>query len=704
MAEKRYQRLYEKIDQAIREKSKRAALYRAMQRGRDSRQRAIRALPGGAGFRDEVRAIKLRCLDAQDSLVERFADKARERGATVFMAEDSAAAIRYVLEVADACGAKTVAKSKSLTSEEIEINHPLESAGLDVIETDLGELIIQKVHEKPFHLVFPAVHKTVEEVAEIFRQETGEEIPADADAIMKVVRRYLRPVFLNADIGMTGANVGIAENGAIVMETNEGNARLVSSIPDVHICIMGREKVVESIEDALQMMMAHPLSAVGQPLTTYVTLMAGRSPLGEGEGQRESHLVILDNGRTRMREDPLFQDSLNCIRCAACMNICPTYGVVGGHTFGYIYPGPIGIPWTAQVHGLELAGDFAPLCISCGLCKEICPVKIDIPMMIAAVKDRDAEIHPQPIVNRVMMAAEPFAKFGSATAPISNRLLQNRAVRWMMEKTLGIDRRRVLPHFSRPTLAQQMERRGPSTVHNPRRRVAFFADLFANYNAPDLGMKAIRALEALGCEVVMPSQMGCGYQYLAYGNLKAASKAAEKNVCSLAQYVEQGYDVVAMEPTATYCLREAYLKLLDHRKDAEAVSGKTFELFEYLGMLEESVEVPLSLQGQRFGFHISCHQRPLGGGRHAIEYLRRRGAEVEVIETGTCCGMGGTFGLKAGLLGYDLSQAVGEPLFDAFRQAAVTTIVTESSVCTIQLKEGTGLPVRHPLELLEDSL
>jgi Fe-S oxidoreductase len=386
------------------------------------------------------------------------------------------------------------------------------------------------------------------------------------------------------------------------------------------------------------------------------------------------------------------------------MNICPTYGVVGGHTFGYIYPGPIGIPWTAQVHGLELAGDFAPLCISCGLCKEICPVKIDIPMMIAAVKDRDAEIHPQPIVNRVMMAAEPFAKFGSATAPISNRLLQNRAVRWMMEKTLGIDRRRVLPHFSRPTLAQQMERRGPSTVHNPRRRVAFFADLFANYNAPDLGMKAIRALEALGCEVVMPSQMGCGYQYLAYGNLKAASKAAEKNVCSLAQYVEQGYDVVAMEPTATYCLREAYLKLLDHRKDAEAVSGKTFELFEYLGMLEESVEVPLSLQGQRFGFHISCHQRPLGGGRHAIEYLRRRGAEVEVIETGTCCGMGGTFGLKAGLLGYDLSQAVGEPLFDAFRQAAVTTIVTESSVCTIQLKEGTGLPVRHPLELLEDSL
>ena len=703
MADGRYTRLYRKIDRALRQTPQRAALYRAMLRGRESRNRAVAALPGGEAFRHEVRAIKLRCLDAQDSLVDRFAAKARERGATVFLAEDAAAAIRYVLQVAAACGAKTVAKSKSLTSEEIEINDPLESAGMEVIETDLGELIIQKAHEKPFHLVFPAVHKTVAEVAEIFRRETGEEIPADVDAIMKVVRRYMRPIFLKADIGMTGANAGIAENGAIVIETNEGNARLVSSIPDVHICIMGREKVVETVEDALQMMMAHPLSAVGQPLTTYVTMMAGRSPLGDGDEPRQSHLIILDNGRTRMRKDPLFQDALCCIRCGACMNICPTYGVVGGHAFGYIYPGPIGIPWTAEVHGLEKAADFAPLCISCGLCKEICPAEIDIPMMIAAVKDRDAETHPQPWVNRVMMAAEPFARFASATAPVSNWMLRNRAARWMMEKILGIDRRRTLPPFSRQTLARNMARRGPSTVRNPRHRVAFFADLFANYNAPNLGMAAVRTLEALGCVVVMPRQLGCGYQYIAYGDLKAARRVAEENIRRLAPYVAEGYDVVAIEPTATYCLRLCYAKLLDHGKEAEAVAAKTFELFEYLGMLEQSVEVPPALRGRRFGFHISCHQRPLGGGRHAIECLRRRGAEVEVIETGTCCGMGGTFGLKAGLLGYDLSQAVGEPLFDAFRQAAVEAIVTESSVCTIQLQEGTGLPVRHPLELLKDS-
>jgi len=272
-----------------------------------------------------------------------------------------------------------------------------------------------------------------------------------------------------------------------------------------------------------------------------------------------------------------------------------------------------------------------------------------------------------------------------------------------MEKTLGIDRRRVLPPFFRHTLAWKMACRGPSTVRNPGRRVAFFADLFATYNAPDLGLTAVQTLEALGCEVIMPRQLGCGYQYLAYGDLKTTRRVAEENVRSLTPYVEKGYDVVAMEPTATYCLRLSYPKLQDHRKEAEAVSARTFELFEYLGMLEESVEVPPALRGRRIGFHISCHQRPLGGGRHAVEYLRRRGAEVEVIETGTCCGMGGTFGLKTGLLGYDLAQAVGEPLFDAFRQSAVETIVTESSVCMIQLQEGTGLPVRHPLDLLKNS-
>ena len=697
-------RLNSKIEKALGEKTKRDALYTAMKRGRDNRHKAVAALPGGEAFRKEVRAIKLRCLDKQDELVERFAEKVRKRGAEVFLAKDGKAAIDYILKIARQRGAKIVAKSKSLTSEEIEVNQPLQAAGMEVIETDLGELIIQQVHEKPFHLVFPAVHKTVADVAEIFRKATGEHIPDDADAVMKAVRRFVRPYFLKADIGMTGANVGIAEIGAIVIETNEGNARLVTSIPDVHICIMGREKIVETVEDALQMMMAHPISAVGQPLTTYETFMGGRSPLGQGEGsrKRESHIIILDNGRSQMRKDPLMQDALNCIRCAACMNICPTYGVVGGHAFGYIYPGPIGIPWTASVHGIEKAGEFADLCVSCGLCKEICPAEIDIPLMISAVKDRYRKLGRHPLVNRALMAAETMAKVGSATAPISNWFMKNNFFRLQMEKYVGIDMRRELPAFNRRTLAKRFDRRGASQVSNPVHQVAFFADIYANYNAPDLGLAAVERLESRGCKVLMPPQKGCGYPYIGYGDLTQARKVADENVRSLAYYTKQGYDIVSTEPTAVYCLKVSYPKLLNDRQDAVEVAGRTYEYFEYLQKLENEtpIECRLHLAGNHFGFHIACHQRALGSGSHAMAYLKRRGAEIEVIETGTCCGMAGTFGLKEGMLGYELSQAVGQPLFQAFEDSGLQAIVTESSVCKIQLQEGTGLKVWHPLELL----
>lgn len=697
--EERYTRLFERIDQALAEKPKRDALYSAMKRGRDGRARTFSTLPGGEGLRDEVRAIKERCLERQDDLVERFSAAVRARGTTVFFAEDGAAAINYMLSIARERHARSVAKSKSLTSEEIEVNAPLEAAGLEVIETDLGELIIQKVDEKPYHLVFPAVHKTAAEVAAIFRNVTGGPVPDDIDGIVGVVRKYLLPIFLKADIGMTGANVGIAENGTIVIETNEGNGRLVSSVADVHICIMGVEKIVETVEEAYMMMLAHPVSAVGQLLTTYVTIMGGRSPLGDnaGRGARESHIILLDNGRSQMRQDPIMKEALHCIRCGACMNICPTYGVVGGHTFGHIYPGPMGIPWTAAVHGLETAGDFAPLCISCGLCTEICPAKIDIPMMIAEVKHRDMAKHPQPLVNRVMMGAESFARVACATAPVSNWLLSNQAFRWMMEKVTGVDRRRELPAFARATFVKRFKQRKKETA-GPKRRVAFFVDLYANYNAPDLGMAAVDQLEAAGCEVAVPPQKSSGYPYIGYGDLDRARRTANYNVDALAPYAEDGWDIVATEPTAAYTLKVSYPKLLG-TKDAVLVAEHTHEYFEYILDLD-GCEISKDLVGRRFGFHCACHQRPLGAGRGTMEWLRRRGATVELVETGTCCGMGGTFGLKEGPLGYGLSQAVGEPLFEAFEKAGVEAAVTESSVCAIQLREGTSLPVYHPLELL----
>jgi L-lactate dehydrogenase complex protein LldF len=704
MTTERYLRLYEKIDASLKDRSKSDALLRCMKRGRDTRSKALETLPGGAAFRNDVRKVKERCIENLPRLKKQFIENVQKRGVKVFEARTAADVIKYCLDLAKERGANALAKSKSLTTEEIELNQPLIDAGIDVVETDLGELIIQLVNEKPFHLVFPSVHKMAPEVAKIFSKATGKTVQGDIPSIMKVVRKYLRPIFLNAQIGMTGANIGVAETGAICIETNEGNARLVSSIGSCHICVMGMEKIVETIEDAMLMILAHPVSASGQLPTTYVTWMHGRSPLGKGEGQppRESHIIILDNGRTEMRADPDYRESLYCIRCGACMNVCPTSGIVGGHTFGHIYPGPMGICWTAGVHGLETAADFAPLCISCGLCKEICPAKIDMPHIIAEIKHRDAKIHGQPLPNKVMMGADKAARLGCATAPLANLSLNTPAIRKVMEKSIGLSADRKMPTFASTTFMQRFKKHR-SNVAEAHRKVAFFVDVYANYNDPGLGMAAVEQLESLGCEVIVPEQDASGYPFIAYGDMDRAQNAAAGNVAKLTPYAKQGYEIVSIEPTATYCLTVSYPRLLKQDDRARLIADKTHELFEYLNRIEAETGKTLiskPLKGRRFGFHCPCHQRSLNSGSGAMEWLRRRGAEVELIETGTCCGMGGTFGLKAGLLGHKLSLAVGDALFELFKNAEIDAIVTESSVCKIQLLEGTGIEVFHPLQIL----
>lgn len=694
--------LEKKIAETLANPTQRKALLNAVQRGRNAREQALQAIPGGDAFRDEVRRIKERCLSCQDELMRRFAENARKRGVQVFFADKAEEACGYVLDLAQKKKAKLITKSKSLTTEEIELNQPLEAAGLEVIETDLGERIIQMARELPYHLVFPAVHKTAAEVAELFQNASGAPVTADLQDIMSLMRRTLRPLFLNADIGITGANVAIAETGSVLIETNEGNGRLVSSIPPVQVCVMGSEKLVETFDDAMQMIFAHPVSAVGQILTTYVSFFTGRAPLGSQPG-RELHLVILDNGRSQMRQDSWYREALHCIRCGACMNICPTYGVLGGHVFGHIYPGPIGIPWTARVHGLAKAAEFSDLCISCGLCQEICPADIDLPMMITKVKSESLQQRKQPWVNRVLMASETAARIACATAPVSNWLLRSRTGRIANEKLFGLDRRRTLPTFARRSLRSRLKSRRAALHRPPLKRVALFADYFGNYIAPELALAAIDLLEKAEVAVDVPAQRSSGYPYISYGELEKAKQVAEYNVGQFLPLVESGASVVALEPTAAYSFRHVYPKLLDETPGAHQVAAKTFDFFAFIDELVRAGHLllpPQITEGRKFGFHLPCHQRESASGFKTLVLLQRVGLDVEIVETGTCCGMGGTFGLKAGPLGYQLSEAVGGPLFELFQNRGVDAIVTESSVCKLQLRDGTGLPVYHPLELL----
>jgi iron-sulfur cluster protein len=686
-----------KLRMALENRSNSEKLWGAMTRARESRASTIQKLGIDIDeLKETNRSIKIHAIAI--SLIEKFAAIVSKNGGHVFFAKTGEDATNYVTELAKRTGTKLIVKSKSLTSDEIEFNGKLEREGIKCVETDLGELIIQLLHEKPIHLVMPAAHKSVDDVAEIFSKEIGKRIPPQHDVILRAVREYLRPIFLSADMGVTGANIGIAETGTIILETNEGNGRLVTSIPRIHVVIIGMEKIVESWNDAAKLVMGHAVSATGQSMTVYVSAITQHVRLAGSSNGREFHVIILDNGRSKMKKDAWFRDALNCIRCGACMNICPTYGIAGGHTFGYIYPGPIGIPWTANVHGLDKA-TFAHLCISCGLCKEICPIDIDIPMMIAKVKEEEINQRGQPLVNKFFIASESLAKMASATAPLSNWMMRRTTIRYFMEKLFGVDRRRALPSFSRKRLRSRLKNIGAGTGSSGR--VVFFPDVYADYNDPELGVRAIKLLQSLGYSIEVPDLKWSGMPYISYGDIDRATRVARYNLKILERYVSDGCKVVSTEPTVIYMLREIYPKLIPEDL-AIKIEESSSSFFEFVQNRIHELELkPSHNTGETIGFHIPCHDRAISNGAPAIKFLQAIGYKVQIVESGTCCGMGGTFGMKHGVLGYDLSLAVGDRLFKLFKESGCRLIASESSICAIQLTDGTAMNVLHPLYMVK---
>lgn len=696
-----YKKLLYGIKGALADRDRVASLSRAVTRGRNARRDAFGKLPDSSGFIDEVKQIKTRAAGERDALVKEFSDKCRANGCSVFLASSGDDAIEYISSIAERTDAKLLSKSKSLTTEEIELNSRLEGKGLSVVETDLGERIIQLAGEKPYHLVFPAIHKSQNAIASLFTEKFGYPVKDDLGSIMEAIKKELRPVFFGTDIGVNGANIAVAETGTIVIETNEGNDRLVNSLPKIQVVVVGMEKIVPSWDDAVRLINAHPMSATGTQLTNYVSMISNRLDL-TGEEGREMHVIILDNGRSRMSSDPDFREALNCIRCGACMNICPTYGTVGGHVFGHIYPGPIGIPWTEEVHGLQNA-KFSHLCISCGLCQTVCPAGIEIPLMIAKVKEKDVKENGQLFVNRFMCSMEGMSRYFSLTAPVSNWLIENRLSRIVADRLMGVERSRTLPRYTRNSFTRNFRPKGG--VGDSAEKVVYFVDMFANYVKPEIGLKTVRLLESRGAHVISPRKLvPSGAPLFLYGELERARKVARRNISILHPLVAEGYEVVSTEPTATYCLKKIYPELLNDSEESVAVSVHTHELFEYLQTMHPEWTPRRRTDGDspvHLGFHIPCHERPLSSGSYTVASLQRAGYQVTVIETGTCCGMAGTFGLKKGALGADLSRAVAEPLVKLFNEATdIEAIATESSVCTMQISEGVRVPVLHPVELI----
>ena len=349
------------------------------------RKESFAGYPAGEALRDRARAIKEATLQQLDRHLERLADNVERLGGHVHWAATGDEARDIILRLCRDKGVRMAVKSKSMATEEIELNEALEKAGVTPVETDLGEYIIQLAHERPSHIIAPAIHKTKAQVAELFTRELKRPAEPDPEALTRIARAELREKFLQADLGITGANFAVADTGTVVLVTNEGNGRMVTSLPRVHVAVMGVEKVVPSFTDLMVFLAILAKSATGQKLSVYTSLVRGPRRAGELEGPEEFHLVLLDGGRIAQIAGPL-REALSCLRCGACLNVCPVYRQIGGHAYGYTYPGPIGILLTAMLEGAPAVKDLAHASSLCGACADACPVRIDIPRMLIELR------------------------------------------------------------------------------------------------------------------------------------------------------------------------------------------------------------------------------------------------------------------------------------------------------------------------------
>jgi L-lactate dehydrogenase complex protein LldF len=354
-----------------------AALDTATNRLRANRVSAWAELPDVEALRERAHRIRMEVIDDLDTHVARFTAALESHGGHVYFARTAEDASAYVADLCRRRGATLAAKSKSMAAEEIGLSEALEAAGVRSVETDLGEYILQLAGEHPVHIIAPAIEKTAEDVAELLSRAGGEPLPAELEALTRAARNQLRETFLQADVGITGANFGVSETGSVCLVTNEGNARLVSSLPSVHVAIMGVERLVPTTADLAVLLKLLARSATGQKLSAYTTLITGPRRAGEEDGPAELHVVILDNGRSNLLRGR-YREMLACIRCGACLNVCPVYRKAGGGAYGPVYSGPMGAVLVPLLVGLERAPSLPHASSLCGACTDACPVKIPL--------------------------------------------------------------------------------------------------------------------------------------------------------------------------------------------------------------------------------------------------------------------------------------------------------------------------------------
>jgi L-lactate dehydrogenase complex protein LldF len=369
------------------------ALQQVLRAGQDYVQAlsvAARAAPDWPLALDEVARVRGATLARLDRYVEEFASNVEKVGGHVFFAADAAEARRHVVDLAELRGVRLVVKSKSMVTEEIGLNPVLEAAGIEVVETDLGEFIVQLAGERPFHILKPAIHLPLDRIRALFSKAAGRDVGGDAHAMTRYARDTLRDKFFAADMGISGANFGVAATGSVVLVTNEGNGRMVTTLPRTHVVVMGVERLVPTFPDLEAILKVLPRAGVGLRATTYVTALTGPRRAGEADGPEELHVVIVDNGRSRMLGSK-YEQVLSCIRCGACLDVCPVYRKIGGHAYDAVYTGPIGAVFSPLLDGLACHAELPFASSLCGACTEVCSARIPLAELIRELREDAVE-------------------------------------------------------------------------------------------------------------------------------------------------------------------------------------------------------------------------------------------------------------------------------------------------------------------------
>lgn len=667
-------------------------------------------------LRTRIAERKGYAADHLQELSDLFQKNAEAKGAKVFRSNDPEKVRAYILQVARDHNVRTVVKSKSMASEEIHLNSYLEKAGLQVKETDLGEWIIQLAGQTPSHMVMPAIHMTKEEVSDLFSKEVHERLSTDIPRLVKVARDELRSKFLEADMGISGANIAVAETGSILTVTNEGNARLVTTLPRVHVAIIGIEKLVASFADIAPILKALPRSATAQMLTSYVTIITGQTPNTDGSN-KELHIVLMDNKRSEMAADPMFKEALQCIRCASCLNICPIFRLVGGHVFGKVYTGGIGTILTAWHDNLKSSEDIQGLCIQCGACKDVCPSKIDIPGLILEIRRRLVKDQGLPMLHK------------SIYTVVNNRRLFHTMLRAASVAgkpfSKGSKFIRHLPLFladltdgrSLPAIAAKPLRDTIKKIKQPaglKERAVFYAGCLIDFAYPEMGEALVRILNKGGIEVVFPDdQTCCGAPARYSGAYEVAAKNAADNIEAL--LAERADYVVSACPTCTVALDHEFIATFQslgqsqNMARARELAAKVIDFSTLVKKLVDEGRLTLK-EGETLGkitYHDSCHlKRTMHAEKPPRELLTKAGYELtEMFECDICCGMGGSYSLKLP----EVSAPILQRKLKNIKDTGAPVVAMDCPGCVMQIRggmdqDGAPVQVRHTVELLAERL